>query len=92
MVIRVLTGRIRPGREGELGPAARNALPELRAREGLIAAHFGRQAQNESSEFVLVTVWRSIEDLYAWVGPHLDRPKLLAGHEDLLIDYDLPEA
>lgn len=35
---------------------------------------------------LLFEEWRDTASLYGWAGPDLDRPRLLPGAEDLVID------
>ena len=69
MLIRVFSGRARPGREEELRAYTRDvALPEFRSAPGLIAAHLGT-AVDDPTGCIVVTMWEDLDSLIAFTGP-----------------------
>lgn len=70
MLIRVFSGRARPGREEDLRAYTRDvALPEFRSAPGLIAAHLGTTVDDPSS-CIVVTMWEDLDSLVAFTGPN----------------------
>ncbi len=70
MLIRVFSGRARPGREEELRAYTRDvALPEFRSAPGLIAAHLGT-AVDDPTGCIVVTMWEDLDSLVAFTGPN----------------------
>jgi heme-degrading monooxygenase HmoA len=90
MIIRVVRGRVKPGREGEFNHLMREVrLPEMRRQEGFVYAKFGRQVQPEGERFLFVSEWRDVGALYDWVGPDLTRPVTLSGGEHLVQEFEV---
>jgi len=103
LIIRVLKGRVHPGRVALFREQAQQALDDARCHDGLIHAQVGRQAHLDGGEEVLfVSVWRDLEALYGWVGGTdlLDTPVLSGARPDVFEQfevqhyeaYDAPEA
>ena len=44
------------------------SLPQVQAQAGLLAASFGKPSQWTPYEYVLITQWKDIESLEAFVG------------------------
>ena len=88
MVIRVVSGRVKQGREGEFNQLMRDVrLPEMRRQEGFVYAKFGRQVLPDGERFFFVSEWRDVRALYDWVGPDLTRPITLSGGEHLVEEF-----
>jgi heme-degrading monooxygenase HmoA len=88
MVIRVIRGRVKPGREGEFNTLMRDTrLPEMRRQKGFVYAKFGRQIQADGQRFIFVSEWRDVAALYDWIGPDLTVPATIRGAEHLVEEY-----
>jgi heme-degrading monooxygenase HmoA len=87
VVIRVVHGRVKPGKEGEFHQLMRDVrLPEMRSQEGFVYGKFGRQVQPDGERFLFVSEWRDVASLYNWAGPDLSKPVTLRGAEHLVQD------
>jgi hypothetical protein len=49
-------------------------------------AKLSRRILGSEQEVLLFEEWRDTASLYAWAGPDLERPRLLPGAEDLVLD------
>ena len=88
MVIRVVRGRVKPGREGEFNAVMReDRLPEMRRQPGFVYAKFGRQIRPDGERFIFVSEWRDVGALYDWIGPDLTRPVTIKGAEHLVEEF-----
>ena len=88
MVIRVVRGRVKQGREGEFNALMRETrLPEVRRQKGFVYAKFGRQIQPDGERFIFVSEWRDVGALYDWIGPDLTLPVTIRGAEHLVEEY-----
>jgi hypothetical protein len=57
----------------------------LREQPGLVYVKLARRLQPDGSEdAVLFEEWRDAASLYAWVGPNLAEPRLIAGSAELI--------
>lgn len=74
-VLRLLHGRIRPGREEEVYASIRNeGWPLLGRLRGIVDARIGRQTTTEGDVILHVTVWRDLASLKKATGGTLNRP------------------
>jgi heme-degrading monooxygenase HmoA len=88
VVIRVVRGRVKQGREGEFNALMRESrLPEMRRQKGFVYAKFGRQIQPDGEHFLFVSEWRDVAALYDWIGPDLTVPVTIRGAEHLVDEY-----
>jgi hypothetical protein len=95
MVIRVVHGRVKIGREGEFNALMREVrLPEIRRQPGFVYGKFGRQIQPSGERFLFVSEWSDVRALYDWVGPDLTKPVTIKGAEALVeeVHVELYEA
>jgi antibiotic biosynthesis monooxygenase (ABM) superfamily enzyme len=86
MIVRVLTATLKPERAGLFNELMRTQLPILREYPGLRYAKLSRRILGSEQEVLLFEEWRDTASLYAWAGPDLERPRLLPGAEDLVLD------
>jgi antibiotic biosynthesis monooxygenase (ABM) superfamily enzyme len=86
MIVRVLTATLKPERAGLFNELMRTQLPILREYPGLRYAKLSRRILGSEQEVLLFEEWQDTASLYAWAGPDLERPRLLPGAEDLVID------
>jgi heme-degrading monooxygenase HmoA len=88
MVIRIVTGRVKQGREGEFNALMREQrLPEMRRQGGFVYAKFGRQIRPDGERFIFISEWRDVSSLYDWIGPDLTKPVTIRGAEHLVDEY-----
>lgn len=86
MIVRVLTATVPEESSGLLHALMREQLPLLRTFDGLVYVKLARRLMGRSEEIILFEEWRDITAMYTWTGPHIDRPRLLPGAEDLITD------
>ena len=88
MIIRVLTATVRDIRRSH-PRVLREQLPILKGYDGLVYVKLARRLIGRSEEIILLEEWRDPAALHAWTGPHLDKPQLLPGTEDLIDDLKI---
>lgn len=89
MIIRVLTATVRDTSAARTHELLRQQLPILKGYDGLVYVKLARRLIGRSEEIILLEEWRDPAALYAWTGPHLDKPRLLPGTEDLIDDLKI---
>jgi heme-degrading monooxygenase HmoA len=98
MIVRVFRARVRPGKQAEFEAKVRElSIPLVKAQRGLVAFYSGRPMKSSPDEFVMVTIWESMEHLQAFAGddwdhsviPEPERPLL---KESFVHHYEVIEA
>ena len=85
MIIRVFRARLRPGKRAAYDRLCRTvSLPLMRAQEGCLAVSIGEPTPARPDEFVVVSVWRDLERLVAFVGEQWREAMIVPGEADLL--------
>jgi heme-degrading monooxygenase HmoA len=86
MIIRVFEAEIRAGRFAEFEELIRTvSLPLVEAQAGIIYVRIGRPLGTNSDTFVMVSVWRDLEDLKGFTGDDWDRPVIPDEREAAII-------
>lgn len=67
----------------------REQLPLLREHDGLVYVKLARRLIGRDEEIVLIEEWRDPAAMYVWTGPHIERPRLLPGAEDLIAELHI---
>jgi heme-degrading monooxygenase HmoA len=86
MIVRVLSATLKAERAGTFHDLMRTQLPILRGYPGLRYVKLCRRIYGGEEEVLLVEEWKDAASLYDWAGPDLDKPRLLPGAEELVID------
>ena len=86
MIVRVLTATLKSEQAGEFNELMRTQLPILRDYPGLRYVKLARRIRGNEQEVCLFEEWKDAASLYEWAGPDLERPRLLPGAEELVID------
>jgi hypothetical protein len=86
MIVRVLSATLKAERAGIFNELMRTQLPILRDYPGLRYVKLCRRIRGGEQDVLLFEEWLDTESLYAWAGPDLDKPRLLPGAEDLVLD------
>ncbi len=69
MIVRVFRAQVRPGMGDAFERLVREiSIPLIDTQEGLVARYSGRPVGVNADEFVMVTVWESIDALRAFDG------------------------
>ena len=84
MIVRVLTARVQSSNAGPFHDLMRQQLPLLHQQEGLVYVKLARRLLGPIEEVVLFEEWRDANAMYGWVGPDIQRPRLLPGSEELI--------
>jgi heme-degrading monooxygenase HmoA len=87
MVIRVFRARVQAGKQSEFEAMARRlSLPLVQKQRGLLGFHAGRPLGHSRDEFVIVTLWESVEALEAFVGPDWEQAVVPEEERPVLAD------
>lgn len=91
MIIRVFRARPRSGRESEYGAfLKRVSVPFVRRQTGCLEVRAARsQLPSGESEFVVISVWDSIESLRTATGGKVEAPVLDPEEAPLLSESDV---
>ena len=90
MIVRVLTSRVPPEHVMQFNTLLRAQLEELRDQPGLVYAKLARRLDEAGGEeVVLFEEWETPNDVWAWTGGHLSKPRLLPGTEELVADLEV---
>jgi heme-degrading monooxygenase HmoA len=85
MIIRVFRARVQPGKAADFRQFFEGeALPLVRAQEGLVSAEIGWPMPPTDDEFLMITVWDSVDALRAFAGENWQEARLLAEERPLL--------
>lgn len=85
MIIRVFRARLKPGKRAVFERLCRTvSFPVMRVQEGCLTVTIGEPAAQRPEEFVVVSVWRDLERLKAYVGEQWREAITLPGEADLL--------
>lgn len=76
-ILRIVRTRATPGQEAELERVLSEALKSrLAGVDGVVAWYKGRPINYDSSEYVVVTVWRDKDALRAFAGASMPAPTI----------------
>lgn len=89
MIVRIVSGRVTPGREGQFNRLLRDQVPILKAQPGLVYVKVARQILPDGERIILIEEWADPRRVHAWAGPDLSRPRLLPGATELLEEVDV---
>jgi quinol monooxygenase YgiN len=68
-VVRVFRAEVRPGMEDQFRQFfVQEALPDVRARKGLLSAVVGLPASNTPHSFLMISTWSSLDALKEFAG------------------------
>ena len=86
VIVRVLTARVQSSNAGPFHDLMRQQLPLLHEQEGLLYVKLARGLLGPVEEVALFEDWRDAHAMSGWVGPDIQRPRLLPGSEELIDD------
>ena len=90
MIIRVFAARLKPGMRGQYERLCRaSALPLMREQPGCLSARIERIREDRPNDFVLVSLWRDIESIRAFIGERWQEAFILPGEADLLLEVSV---
>ena len=85
MIIRVCASRLKPGMYHEYERLCGEvAIPLMREQPGFLDARIARVREDRPDDFAVVSLWRDIDSIRAFVGEHWQEAIILPGEADLL--------
>jgi len=85
MIIRIFRARVQPGKAADFRRFfLEEALPLVRAQDGLVRAEIGWPMPPTEDEFLMITVWESEEALRGFAGGEWQEARLLDEEKPLL--------
>ena len=93
MIIRVLQVWLKPRAEAAFERLMRDeAIPLIRGEGGLVSLYAGKSlppTNDDSPQYVVVSIWRDQAALEAFMGPDWQVPIELPGEADLVLEMRL---
>jgi len=87
MVIRVFRAHVQPGRQADFeAMALRLSVPLVQKQKGLLGFYAGRPLGHAKNEFVMVTLWDSVDSVKAFVGPDWEQAVVPEEERPVLVD------
>lgn len=87
MIIRAFRARVRAGTAVQFRRFfVEEALPLVRAQEGLIRAEIGWPMRPGDDAFLMITVWRDLDCLRAFAGDDWQAARILPEEEAMLCE------
>lgn len=77
MIVRVFSGRVAIHREGDFNASLRSRLAQIATEPGNAYVKFARKIEGDRERVMLITEWRTADDLYAWTGGDVVRPRIV---------------
>ena len=65
-----------------------NVVPELKGVPGFVGAYLIRRAADEKIEFLVLTMWRTMDAIRAFAGNDVGKAVIEPGAAAALVDYD----
>jgi heme-degrading monooxygenase HmoA len=86
MILRIVQGRVKPGRSHEFHARVEAALSPIRQQAGLIHVEVGLQRHADAEDYAFSSLWQDLESIYRWVGSNdlLCVPAAPGSYEDLV--------
>jgi Antibiotic biosynthesis monooxygenase/Clp amino terminal domain, pathogenicity island component len=89
LVSRHWTGIARPGQEDAyVAHLERETFPALRRLDGFVGASIHRRPVEGWTEFQIITIWRSLDDIKAFAGADVEAAVVPPAAAALLLSYD----
>jgi heme-degrading monooxygenase HmoA len=87
VIIRVYRARVKPGvHEAYERLLREEAVPRMLASPGLVSLHVGTPLEDPPQEFLLMSIWRDLAALRAFVGTRWRESLVLAGEAHLVAE------
>ena len=89
MVARHWRGIVKPGQaEAYLSHLKHDTFPQLESLDGFVSASVMHRSVGEGTEFLVLTIWKSFEDVRAFAGHDIDAAVLPAIARDMMVRYE----
>jgi hypothetical protein len=79
LILRMVRGRVLPGRHEVLRAGLDASLSQIRELDGVVRVNVGLRSVPEGNEFALVTTWATADATVAAFGPNVDGIALVPG-------------
>jgi len=87
MIIRVFRPRIFPDKINEFERFLHEiAVPMVRAQKGMVSVMLGKPLEPGNHDFLVITIWESLEALKAFTGKAWNNPVLDPAEDGLLME------
>ena len=86
MIIRVFRTKVKPGTHKQYEALIRErVVPLILEAPGLVSLHAGFPIDDPPDEFLLMSVWKDLASMRAFVGPRWREALVLPGEEHLVL-------
>jgi heme-degrading monooxygenase HmoA len=89
MIVRVFEARLKPGAEEAFEAALRDDVADARRQPGLVSLRWGRRRDDDAIRVIVVSEWRDLDAIQAWLGPGWLRPRFAPGEDALVTQADV---
>ena len=84
MIVRIFEAQLVPGAEQGFTTALRDNIAAARSQPGLISIRWGRRTDAGLLHVIVVSEWRDLDSVRAWLGPGYLSPRYAPGEASLL--------
>ena len=84
MILRMVRGRILPGRHEALRAGLAASFSQVRQMPGLVQAHMALRSSAEGNEFAVISTWETVDATIAAFGPEVNRVAAVPGVSECL--------
>jgi heme-degrading monooxygenase HmoA len=84
VIVRVFEARLVAGAEAAFEAALTDDIAAARRQPGLVSIRWGRRIEEGDTRVLVVSEWRDLESVQAWLGPRYLQPRYAPG-EDALV-------
>lgn len=84
MIVRVFEAKLKPGAEESFEAALRDDVATARRQPGLVSIRWGRRQDAGAIRVIVVSEWRDLDAIQAWLGPNWLRPRFAPGEDTLV--------
>ena len=86
MIIRVFRTKVKPGTHKQYEALLQEqVVPLMLQAPGLVSLHIGCPLEDPPDEFLLMSVWRDLASMRAFVGPRWREAYVVPGEEHLVL-------
>jgi heme-degrading monooxygenase HmoA len=84
LILRMVRGRILPGRHEALRAGLAASFSQVRQMPGLVQAHMALRSSAEGNEFAVISTWETVDATIAAFGPEVNRVAAVPGVSECL--------
>jgi heme-degrading monooxygenase HmoA len=86
VIVRVFEARLKEGAEAAFEAALRDDVAAARRQAGLVSIRWGRREADGATHVLVVSEWRDLESVQAWLGPRYLQPRYAPGEHALVTE------